>query len=145
MKGDCSCDLDCNAIEHAKCSMHKKCACKENYVPINATVCEPMKNCVHREITQCDATGDFCRKNHECGDILRKYCSENQTCICKSNYIKLNGSCQPIIGGYCNKNEDCIPDNSFYYLYTCRCKNNFVSISNSRCKKGKYKYSTFYI
>ncbi|XP_057335151.1 prion-like-(Q/N-rich) domain-bearing protein 25 [Microplitis mediator] len=134
LKGDCNCDLDCNAIKHAKCSMGKKCACKENYVSINETTCEPMKDFVCHAIAQSDATRDFCRKNNECGDLVRKYCSENQTCICKPNYIELNGSCQPIIGGDCNRNEDCIPDNSFCNLYTCRCKNNFVSISNNRCK-----------
>ncbi|XP_057318109.1 protein eyes shut homolog [Microplitis mediator] len=134
LKGDCSCDSDCNAIDHAECSTGKKCVCMENYISINRTTCILMKNGACPAIEQCDVTGVFCRKNCECGDLVRKYCSENQTCICKPNYIELNGSCQPIINGYCTEDKDCIPDNSFCYLNICRCKNNFLSVSNDRCK-----------
>ncbi|XP_057340483.1 prion-like-(Q/N-rich) domain-bearing protein 25 isoform X2 [Microplitis mediator] len=134
LKGDCNCDLDCNAIKNAKCSIGKKCVCMENYISVNETTCEPIKDGACPAIERCDVTGDLCRKDCECGDLVRKYCSENQTCICKPNYIELNGSCQPIINGYCTEDKDCIPDNSFCYLHTCRCKNNFVSVSNDRCK-----------
>lgn len=115
----------------------------ENYVSVNETTCEPIKYGHCPAINPCNVTGDFCRKNCECGDLVRKYCSENQTCTCNPNYIELNGSCQPIIDGFCTKDKDCIPDNSFCYLHTCQCKDNSISISNDRCEASKYKYFPF--
>lgn len=144
MKGTCDCNLDCKAIKHAKCSVDKKCVCKENYVSINETSCEPIKYNFCPTNEQCYAQTNYCHKYNDCDDSERRYCSENHTCICKPTYIELNEICQPIIGGYCSKNDDCIPDNTFCILNVCLCKYSYIARSRDECIPGKHKFFTLF-
>ncbi|XP_057328653.1 transmembrane cell adhesion receptor mua-3-like isoform X2 [Microplitis mediator] len=79
--------------------------------------------------------GMFCTRNEDCDEILHSKCSEDNTCICRSNTIEVNFTiCAPLLGEYCVNNEKCAPDNSICIHNECWCRANYSRLSNNQCK-----------
>lgn len=82
-----------------------------------------------------------CRADHDCSKIKYAKCSDNNKCVCKSNFLQLTSkTCAPLIGEYCEENSDCHPMNSRCYHKICQCTDGFVRLSNNQCLSSKYIY-----
>lgn len=80
-----------------------------------------------------------CENNLDCGDPWHAQCSNDNKCVCQVNNIAVNSwTCSPVIGGPCWKNHQCVVLNSFCDDYQCKCKPNFISISNDLCYPGMH-------
>lgn len=77
----------------------------------------------------------FCRSNADCKEIKYSECSENNKCICKSNYIAEfdHKVCKALLNEYCENVIDCSLFNSVCIDHKCRCLGSFSPQTNKEC------------
>lgn len=74
----CQYNIDCDAVKHAQCS-ENVCACKQNYLEVNKTLCGPI-------------LGGFCTTDEPC--VVKN-------AVCIDNKCQCNRDFTPLANTYC--------------------------------------------
>ncbi|KAH0546299.1 hypothetical protein KQX54_008060 [Cotesia glomerata] len=118
--GNCLSHNDCIPAYSVCNSSH--CACQLQYVPASSNQCVLKSSAVD------------CRSNADCGDEMRRECSTDNKCVCKSNSIAL-GTYELLLGDSCKSSLDC--HNVQHAICTirnnCECRSNFVAVNTLKC------------
>ncbi|XP_057322077.1 prion-like-(Q/N-rich) domain-bearing protein 25 [Microplitis mediator] len=157
----CEKNKDCgNVLENFKCSDDKKCLCKENYtyiddlcLPSLEEFCRSNERCAPDNSVcadhKCQCKPNYisvsnhtcipnsivqnCEINADCTLVKHAHCSENNKCVCKTDFISHDGSsCLQILSGFCSGDEHCAIENSVCINSKCECSNNTIQI-NGKC------------
>ncbi|XP_057318194.1 protein eyes shut homolog [Microplitis mediator] len=158
----CKDDIDCRKIKNARCSINKKCVCKNNHAKLNKKACAPLleefcstsekcamenSECIDNMCkcqihfvpinnNQCvlEFTEKFCHSTVDCQGITNAECSDDKKCVCKQNYTAMNETlCTPLLNGHCSNDSDCLTPDSFCDSSKCHCKPFYVPKSNNQC------------
>ncbi|XP_057337116.1 prion-like-(Q/N-rich) domain-bearing protein 25 [Microplitis mediator] len=158
----CRKDEDCRNIKFSKCSENNECVCKQNYIEFDSYTClsllggycdedDDCKTFYSRcsnNICQCDRgylprsnndclptrLGIDCKIDEDCDKPKYSLCSDDEKCICKTNYIVLDGlKCVPLLNEECSEDVECITENSDCIDNKCQCKPQFEPESNNQC------------
>ncbi|XP_074115922.1 uncharacterized protein LOC141538390 [Cotesia typhae] len=151
---------DCQFTHNTECVNHT-CVCKNNYTPVD-WACLPLlgSHCLEGEPCgtpysvckegkcQCQDShiavsnyecvpnylGKKCDHDRDCIRIKLAQCSENKTCVCKTQKISHNYRiCLNVLGENCSFDNDCASKNSMCLDNKCQCQPKYVAISDYEC------------
>ncbi|KAH0546298.1 hypothetical protein KQX54_008048 [Cotesia glomerata] len=120
INGSCRSHEDC--LDANSVCIFNRCECKLQYVPVSSSQCILENSAVN------------CRNNADCSDQMRRECSTNNKCVCKSNSIAL-GAYRWLLGDAYESSFDC--HNVVFTMRTkenkCKCQSHFIAVNNSKC------------
>ncbi|XP_044585745.1 prion-like-(Q/N-rich) domain-bearing protein 25 [Cotesia glomerata] len=157
----CEIDMDCDDLNHLRCSDHKVCICQIYHVTqisscfsllyrfcdndirckVNNSICiDNLCQCRNGYVADSPSIclpsplGRNCTSDFDCEKELYAECSNAGICVCNENHVMKNESrCEPFLGGRCYDNESCKIDNSACIENKCQCNLGFMNTDKYRC------------
>ncbi|CAG5080977.1 Protein of unknown function [Cotesia congregata] len=121
---ECEKNDDCRLLLDSKC-INYVCACRDNYTPLNATVCAPQLGEYCRMDQQCAAANSICIKN-KCKCQLQYESIDRNHCL-RTMFSSVagldkfscdhDGDCNDIKYSHCSLDKVCSCKPNYYYYY----------------------------